>query len=139
MQICLQILFSAPVNLLEPEVLERNPVEGLCPLMSALSLCAGWMRMCLQVLFFAPANLLEPEASFRRFAGRLIVSPVVRVLVFSKVGTEAVLVPRNGAVKCLSKAHHAGRICCVFSRLVLTSHQAARSDFLTGQMAGMFA
>ena len=39
----------------------------------------------LQVLFFAPVNLLEPEASFRRFAGRLIVSPVVRVLVFSKV------------------------------------------------------
>lgn len=47
--------------------------------------CTGWMRMCLQVLFFAPVNLLEPEDSFRRFAGRLIVSPVVRVLVFSKV------------------------------------------------------
>ena len=45
----------------------------------------GWMRMCLQVLFFAPVNLLEPEESFGRFAGRLIVSPVVRVLVFSKV------------------------------------------------------
>ena len=41
--------------------------------------------MCLQVLFFAPVNLLEPEGSFSRFAGRLIVSPVVRVLVFSKV------------------------------------------------------
>lgn len=48
----------------------------------------GWMRMCLQVLFFAPVNLLEPEMSFRRFAGRLIVSPVVRVLVFSKTPGE---------------------------------------------------
>ena len=45
----------------------------------------GWMRMCRQVLFFVPVNLLEPEESFGRFAGRLIVSPVVRVLVFSKV------------------------------------------------------
>lgn len=44
--------------------------------------------MCLQVLFFAPVNLLEPEQSFYRFAGRLIVSPVVRVLVFSKVNTQ---------------------------------------------------
>lgn len=43
--------------------------------------------MCLQVLFFAPKNLLSPQQSFGRFAGRLIVSPVVRVLVFSKVGS----------------------------------------------------
>jgi hypothetical protein len=45
----------------------------------------GWQRMCLQVLFFAPVNLLSPQQSFARFADRLIVSPVVRVLVFSKV------------------------------------------------------
>lgn len=41
--------------------------------------------MCLQVLFFAPVNLLSPQQSFARFTERLIVSPVVRVLVFSKV------------------------------------------------------
>lgn len=63
-----------------------------CPQeLSAVPRNAGWMRMCLQVLFFAPVNLLEPESSFRRFAGRLIVSPVVRVLVFSKVRTAAMM------------------------------------------------
>jgi len=63
-----------------------------CPrTLSVVPRNAGWMRMCLQVLFFAPVNLLEPESSFRRFAGRLIVSPVVRVLVFSKVRTAAMM------------------------------------------------
>lgn len=49
----------------------------------------GWQRMCLQVLFFVPKNLLAPQQSFARFAGRLIVSPVVRVLVFSNVSKSA--------------------------------------------------
>lgn len=51
----------------------------------------GWQRMCLQVLFFAPVNLLSPQQSFARFTERLIVSPVVRVLVFSKTPKEVAL------------------------------------------------
>lgn len=51
----------------------------------------GWQRMCLQVLFFAPVNLLSPQQSFARFADRLIVSPVVRVLVFSKTPREVAI------------------------------------------------
>jgi hypothetical protein len=42
----------------------------------------GWMRMALQVLFFVPADLVRPEAAFRRYSGKLIVSPVLRKLVF---------------------------------------------------------
>ena len=46
---------------------------------------AGWQRMCLLVLCLKPENLLDPNDSFRSFAGRLTISPVVERLVFSKV------------------------------------------------------
>lgn len=45
----------------------------------------GWERMVLQILFLGPADLLEPAASFAQISNRLIVSPIVRTLVFSKV------------------------------------------------------
>ncbi|XP_002990504.2 uncharacterized protein LOC9631551 [Selaginella moellendorffii] len=45
----------------------------------------GWERMVLQILFLGPSNLLEPEYSFSQVSKRLIVSPIVKTLVFSKV------------------------------------------------------
>ncbi|XP_042443037.1 uncharacterized protein LOC122028085 [Zingiber officinale] len=45
----------------------------------------GWERMVLQILFLGPSNLLEPTASFSQMSQKLIVSPIVKTLVFSKV------------------------------------------------------
>ncbi|XAR71282.1 hypothetical protein NMG60_11028472 [Bertholletia excelsa] len=45
----------------------------------------GWERMVLQILFLGPSNLLEPNASFAQVSQKLIVSPIVKTLVFSKV------------------------------------------------------
>ncbi|CAH9099493.1 unnamed protein product [Cuscuta epithymum] len=45
----------------------------------------GWERMVLQILFLGPSNLLEPNASFGQVSQKLIVSPIVKTLVFSKV------------------------------------------------------
>lgn len=41
--------------------------------------------MVLQILFLGPSNLLEPNASFEQMSQKLIVSPIVKTLVFSKV------------------------------------------------------
>ncbi|KAL5203144.1 hypothetical protein ABZP36_014096 [Zizania latifolia] len=45
----------------------------------------GWERMVLQILFLGPSNLLEPNASFAKMSQKLIVSPIVKTLVFIKV------------------------------------------------------
>ncbi|XP_055825372.1 uncharacterized protein LOC129893947 isoform X2 [Solanum dulcamara] len=45
----------------------------------------GWERMVLQILFLGPSNLLEPKASFAQMSQKIIVSPIVKTLVFSKV------------------------------------------------------
>ncbi|KAG6473103.1 hypothetical protein ZIOFF_067010 [Zingiber officinale] len=45
----------------------------------------GWERVLLQILFLGPSNLLEPTASFSQMSQKLIVSPIVKTLVFSKV------------------------------------------------------
>ncbi|KAL5230145.1 hypothetical protein ABZP36_028921 [Zizania latifolia] len=45
----------------------------------------GWERMVLQILFLGPSNLLEPNSSFAQMSQKLIVSPIVKTLVFSKV------------------------------------------------------
>ncbi|KAG6398367.1 hypothetical protein SASPL_139825 [Salvia splendens] len=49
----------------------------------------GWERMVLQILFLGPSNLLEPNASFSQMSQKLIVSPIVKTLVFSKVPEKA--------------------------------------------------
>eukprot|EP01018_Ginkgo_biloba_P022857 Gb_34813 [translate_table: standard] len=41
--------------------------------------------MVLQILFLGPSNLLEPQRTFAQMSQKLIVSPIVRTLVFSKV------------------------------------------------------
>ncbi|GBG66461.1 hypothetical protein CBR_g61504 [Chara braunii] len=48
----------------------------------------GWQRMVLLILYLGPGNLLDPEASFNNVVGRLIVSPIVKTLVFSKAPEE---------------------------------------------------
>lgn len=50
---------------------------------------SGWERMVLQILFLGPSNLLEPNASFSQMSQKLIVSPIVKTLVFSKVPEKA--------------------------------------------------
>ena len=49
----------------------------------------GWKRMALQILFFVPGDLGRPERSFDALAGKLIVSPVLRKLVFGNARPEA--------------------------------------------------
>lgn len=38
----------------------------------------------LQILFLGPSDLLEPKQSFAAMSKKLIVSPIVKTLVFSK-------------------------------------------------------
>ncbi|KMZ75420.1 hypothetical protein ZOSMA_114G00170 [Zostera marina] len=45
----------------------------------------GWERMVLQILFLGPSNLLNPTASFDQMSQKLIVSPIIKTLVFNKV------------------------------------------------------
>ncbi|KAI3747995.1 hypothetical protein L6452_10793 [Arctium lappa] len=52
---------------------------------NAINRQKGWERMVLQILFLGPSNLLEPKASFSQMSQKLIVSPIVKTLVFSKV------------------------------------------------------
>ncbi|KAJ3696176.1 hypothetical protein LUZ60_001553 [Juncus effusus] len=52
---------------------------------SKLTRQKGWERMVLQILFLGPSNLLEPTSSFAQMSQKLIVSPIVKTLVFSKV------------------------------------------------------
>lgn len=49
----------------------------------------GWKRMALQILYFVPGNLLNPDASFQALSERLVVSPVLQTLVYSKNPTGA--------------------------------------------------
>ena len=45
--------------------------------------------MALQILFFVPGDLGRPERSFDALAGKMIVSPVLRKLVFGNAKSEA--------------------------------------------------
>lgn len=45
--------------------------------------------MALQILYFVPGNLLNPESSFQALSERLVVSPVLQTLVYSKNPTGA--------------------------------------------------
>ncbi|KAK2993947.1 hypothetical protein RJ640_025622 [Escallonia rubra] len=58
-----------------------------------VNLQKGWERMVLQILFLGPSNLLEPKASFAQMSQKLIVSPIVKTLVFSKVPEKAIFTP----------------------------------------------
>ena len=53
--------------------------------------------MVLQILFFGPSDLLNPQESFDALVGKLIVSPVVKTLVFEKVPEEVSGVKGGGS------------------------------------------
>nr|GLL39176.1 uncharacterized protein LOC109188975 [Ipomoea trifida] len=82
----------------------------------------GWERMVLQILFLGPSNLLEPNASFAQMSQKLIVSPIVKTLVFSKVPEKVRdwidSIVRDWKFKRIIPAHFAAPI------------NANRSDFL---------
>ena len=59
------------------------------PAAAAQRAALGWKRMALQILFFVPGDLGRPERSFNALAGRMIVSPVLRKLVFGNARSEA--------------------------------------------------
>ncbi|XP_044962735.1 uncharacterized protein LOC123416474 [Hordeum vulgare subsp. vulgare] len=79
-------LLAAAKNGLAVKILSKgrevpdDPVED-----NKLTRQTGWERMVLQILFLGPSNLLEPNASFAQMSQKLIVSPIVKTLVFSKV------------------------------------------------------
>lgn len=52
---------------------------------------AGWQRMALQILYFVPYNLLQPAASFSAISQKLLVSPVLKKLVFLNSPEEVLL------------------------------------------------
>ncbi|KAL5739157.1 hypothetical protein ACOSQ2_028337 [Xanthoceras sorbifolium] len=83
----------------------------------------GWERMVLQILFLGPSNLLEPNASFAQMSQKLIVSPIVKTLVFSKVPEKVRdwidRIARDWRFRRIIPAHFAAPI------------NASRSDFLT--------
>ncbi|KAJ9147562.1 hypothetical protein P3X46_029709 [Hevea brasiliensis] len=82
----------------------------------------GWERMVLQILFLGPSNLLEPNASFAQMSQKLIVSPIVKTLVFSKFPDKVRdwidRIARDWRFKRIIPAHFAAPI------------NAGRSDFL---------
>eukprot|EP00850_Spirogloea_muscicola_P021612 SM000256S08666 [mRNA] locus=s256:90788:92917:+ [translate_table: standard] len=85
-----QNLLAAAQNGLAVQILSKGKEVSTVPVPdSPVARRRGWQRMVLQILFFGPANLLEPEESFRKVSNRLIVSPVVKTLVFSKVPEQA--------------------------------------------------
>lgn len=63
--------------------------------------------MVLQILFLGPSNLLEPNASFARMSQKLIVSPIVKTLVFSKVPEKVPYL----CIICLNLCFGSKRVC----------------------------
>ncbi|XVF60632.1 hypothetical protein PTKIN_Ptkin08bG0063800 [Pterospermum kingtungense] len=92
----------------------------------------GWERMVLQILFLGPSNLLEPNASFAQMSQKLIVSPIVKTLVFSKVPDKVRDwidgIARDWKFKRIIPAHFAGPIKA--GRAELLAAFAFLDDFL---------
>lgn len=51
--------------------------------------------MVLQILFIVPSDLVDPSASFRDVINRIVVSPIVKTLVFAKVPRAVFTIPRS--------------------------------------------
>jgi len=88
---CVVYVPRTPLEIVDPELLVDaaapspfNPFSPK-PADSPEARQLGWRRFCLQVLYFGPENLRDPSAGFEAIAEKLIASPVVSVLVFSKV------------------------------------------------------
>eukprot|EP00250_Pteridium_aquilinum_P000421 c10462_g1_i1 orf=147-1571(+) len=74
----------------------------------------GWERMVLQILFLGPSDLLEPKKSFAQISQKLIVSPIIKTLVFNKVPEKVILwvdsIARDWRFKRIIPCHFAGPI-----------------------------
>ncbi|KAG8384646.1 hypothetical protein BUALT_Bualt04G0139500 [Buddleja alternifolia] len=83
-------LLSSAKNGLAVKILSKGKKVSDEPVVdNKMNLQKGWERMVLQILFLGPSNLLEPNASFSQMSQKLIVSPIVKTLVFSKVPEKA--------------------------------------------------
>ncbi|CAG9465706.1 unnamed protein product [Pedinophyceae sp. YPF-701] len=88
---CVVYVPKEPLEIVDPELLidaaapePFNPLSKK-PADSPEARRLGWSRMCLQVLYFGPEDLKDPSEGFAAVSERLIASPVVSVLVFTKV------------------------------------------------------
>ncbi|KAL3624038.1 hypothetical protein CASFOL_032854 [Castilleja foliolosa] len=116
-------LLSSAKNGLAVKILSKGKKVSNEPVVdSKMNLQKGWERMVLQILFLGPSNLLEPNASFSQMSEKLIVSPIVKTLVFSKVPEKVRdwidRITRDWRFKRIIPAHFAGPI------------NASRSEFL---------
>ncbi|WCJ25639.1 hypothetical protein M5689_007509 [Euphorbia peplus] len=116
-------LLASAKNGLAVKILSKGKEVPEDPVVdNPMSLQKGWERMVLQILFLGPSNLLEPNASFAQMSQKLIVSPIVKTLVFSKVPEKVRdwidRIARDWRFKRIIPAHFAGPI------------NANRSDFL---------
>ena len=66
----------------------------------------GWQRMALQILYFVPYDLLQPAASFSAISRKLLVSPVLKKLVFLNSPDEVLQVCRALQVGVPSRCTH---------------------------------
>lgn len=81
-----QALLSAAKNGLAVKLLSAGKEVSNDPIIDdEATRQRGWERMVLQILFLGPSNLLEPKQSFAQMSKKLIVSPIVKTLVFDKV------------------------------------------------------
>jgi hypothetical protein len=98
--------------------------------------CAGWERMVLQILFLGPSDLLEPKQTFRKVSKKLIVSPIIKTLVYNKV-PEKVTTSRIGSVflkLCLWVGSHARQY---FWSEVLTNNLANENLVVIFEIVGL--
>ena len=61
--------------------------------------------MALQILFFVPYNLLQPAASFSAISQKLLVSPVLKKLVFLNSPEEVSLDNGTFHSHCIDRTH----------------------------------
>ncbi|KAL8137300.1 hypothetical protein V2J09_003301 [Rumex salicifolius] len=116
-------LLDAAKNGLAVKVLSKGKEVSQEPVVdNKMNLQKGWERMVLQILFLGPSNLLEPNTSFVQMSQKLIVSPIVKTLVFSKVPEKVRdwidRIARDWRFKRIIPAHFAAPI------------NASRSEFL---------
>ncbi|KAH9625297.1 hypothetical protein KSS87_009055 [Heliosperma pusillum] len=79
-------LIAAAKNGLAVKILSKGKEVPDGPVIdNSMNRQKGWERMVLQILFLGPSNLLEPNTTFAQMSQKLIVSPIVKTLVFSKV------------------------------------------------------
>jgi hypothetical protein len=88
----------------------------------------GWQRMALQVLFFGPEDIYRPESSFRAVSNKIIVSPIVRKLVYNKVRARSVSNPTQLNMHHIAKDGTSSWGCLCDDRLLCSAMPVCRSQ-----------